>query len=175
MTYITYYSSILSEITLASDGVNLTGLWFKGQKYYGSTIIPPIKLKNDLPIFLKTKNWLNEYFYGQNPKISTLPISLLGTPFRKSVWDILTQIPYGQVFTYGKIAKILALKMNKNVISSRAVGGAVGHNPISIIVPCHRVIGANGSLTGYAANINIKLNLLKLENVDTYKLFLPKK
>ena len=171
MTYLTFYPSALSEITLASDGISLTGLWFKNQKYYGSTIVPPITIKNDLPIFLKTKKWLNEYFSGGNPAISALSLSPSGSSFRQAVWNILTQIPYGQVSTYGTISKILASKMNKNTMSNRAIGSAISHNPISIIIPCHRVIGSNGSLTGYAAGIDIKLNLLQLEKINASKLF----
>ncbi len=166
MAYIQKITSPLGNITLASDGINLTGLWFDGQKYYADTIKEEVE--KELPIFNQTKKWLDEYFKGQNPKIA-LPLKPQGSNFRKDVWQILSQIPYGKVITYGDIAKQLEKKYNKKM-SAQAVGGAVGHNPISIIIPCHRVVGSNGSLTGYASGIDNKIKLLKLEQVDTKEL-----
>lgn len=175
MYYSTLYSSPVGTITLASDGDNLIGLWIEGQKYHGNTIHKEIVEQNDLMIFDITKKWLDRYFEGEEPKYSELPLFLAGNEFRKGVWNILCEIPYGKIITYGEIAKRMAAKMNRNSMSSQAVGGAIGHNPISIIIPCHRVVGSNGSLTGYAGGINTKIKLLKHENVDMSTLFVPKK
>jgi methylated-DNA-[protein]-cysteine S-methyltransferase len=129
----------------------------------------------DMPIFDVAKEWLDRYFAGENPDISALSLAPIGGRFRQDIWDILRQIPYGEVITYGDIAKKMAAKTGKKNMSSQAVGGAVGHNPISIIIPCHRVVGSNGSLTGYAGGIGIKMKLLELEGVDMSRLFVPKK
>ncbi len=157
MFYKTTYNSPLGIITLCSDGSNLVGVWFDGQKYFASTI-KEMTEKNDLTIFSNVKNWLDRYFTGQNPKISELPLAPIGNEFRQAVWKLLCEIPYGETTTYGEIAKRLGKPM-----SAQAVGGAVGHNPISIIIPCHRVIGKNGSITGYAGGIDKKIKLLELE------------
>ena len=161
MVYIHRLNTKLGEITLASDGENLIGLWLDGQKHFLGTIKGEIKECN-MPIFDLAKKWLEIYFSGEEPNIK-LPIKLKGTPFRMKVWEVLKKIPYGQVVTYGDIAKSLGIK------SARAVGGAVGHNPISIIIPCHRVIGANGKLTGYAGGIDKKIALLQLERINIPK------
>jgi len=166
MYYSTTYLSTMGKITLACDGVNLAGLWFVGQKYYGSSIPEAMAENNDIPVFAAAKNWLDRYFAGEKPAISELPLAPAGSEFRQDVWKILCEIPYGEVTTYGVIAKKMAAKMNRKSMSSQAVGGAVGHNPISIIIPCHRVVGSNGSLTGYAGGIGIKKKLLELEAVD---------
>lgn len=166
MYYETTYQSPVGLITLASDGENLVGLWLEGQKYYGGTIPESMTQKDDLVVFRTTKSWLDRYFRGEKPAISELSIAPIGGEFRQMVWNILCQIPYGEVTTYGNIAKQVAVKMNKKSMSSQAVGGAVGHNPISIIIPCHRVVGSNGSLTGYAGGIHTKIKLLELEEVD---------
>jgi methylated-DNA-[protein]-cysteine S-methyltransferase len=129
--------------------------------------------KSDLPIFANTKDWLDRYFAGQKPSISDLPLAPGGGAFRTAVWNILCEIPYGTVTTYGEMAKRVAARLNKPRMSSQAVGGAVGHNPISIIIPCHRVVGSNGSLTGYAGGIDKKIRLLEHENVDMSRLFTP--
>lgn len=171
MTYINKINTKIGPITLASDGESLTGLWIDGQKYYAISIKGEV-IEKDLEIFKETRKWLKEYFEGKNPKIN-LKLKLEGSNFRKDVWDILLKIPYGSVITYGDIAKELEKKY-KRKMSAQAVGGAVGHNPISIIVPCHRVVGTNGSLTGYAGGINKKVELLKLENINMDKLFIPK-
>ena len=175
MYYSTRYSSPLGAITIASDGENLIGLWLEGQKYFGSTVSENLIENNDLNIFIVTKEWLDRYFAGEKPKISELQLAPNGGEFRKLVWDILCEIPYGETITYGEIAKIVAFKMNKKSMSSQAVGCAVGHNPISIIIPCHRVMGTSGNLTGYAGGIDKKIKLLEHEGVDISKLFVPAK
>ena len=169
MYYSTTYHSPVGVITLACEGGSLAGLWLEGQKYHGDTIPEAMTERSDMPIFDVVKHWLNRYFAGAKPAISELPLAPIGGAFRQGVWDILCEIPYGQVIAYGEIAKKMGCK------SSQAVGGAVGHNPISIIIPCHRVVGANGSLTGYAGGIQTKIKLLELEGVDTSKLFVPKR
>jgi len=173
MFYSTHYSSPVGSLLLASDGDNLVGLWIEGQKYYGGTVTQGITEKDDLPVFTAAKNWLDRYFAGQKPAIADLPLAPIGGEFRKAVWNILRGIPYGECMTYGDIAKKMAVLMNKTRMSSQAVGGAVGHNPISIIIPCHRVVGANGSLTGYAGGISKKIKLLEHEGVDMSRLFVP--
>lgn len=172
-----YYSTILPSpvgaITLASDGGNLVGLWMAGQKYHGDTIPEAMVARDDLPVFGAAKEWLDRYFAGDRPAISELPLSPIGGAFRQDVWGILCEIPYGTVITYGDIAREMATRRNKQSMSSQAVGGAVGHNPISIIIPCHRVVGVSGSLTGYAGGIGTKIKLLELEGVDMTRLFVP--
>lgn len=170
--YITKYSSPVGIITLASDGQNIIGLWIKGQKYFESTLDNPVQ-GTELPIFDKAKEWLDDYFDGNNPPMK-LPLLPKGSGFRKSVWEILMTIPYGETITYGEIAKRLEKKSAGKQVCAQAVGGAVGHNPISIIIPCHRVVGSNGSLTGYAGGLDKKISLLKLEKADMKKLFVPK-
>ncbi len=134
-----------------------------------------IKENKNERILIKTKKWLDEYFNGKKPEISELDLAPIGSEFAKNVWEILCEIPYGKVTTYGEIAKKMAKIMHKEKMSAQAVGGAVGHNPISIIIPCHRVVGANGSLTGYAGGIDKKIYLLKHEQVNMENLFVPKK
>ena len=160
MQYTYKYNSPLGKIILASDGENLIGLWFDKQKYF-PTYIKDSEEKS-LPIFKQTKKWLDIYFSGKSPKFIPT-ISIEGaSPFRKKVWEILLTIPFGKTISYGEIAK--QIKKTGIKVSAQAVGGAVGHNPISIIIPCHRVIGSNGNLTGYAGGLDKKLALLKLEN-----------
>ena len=175
MNYKTTFLSPIGEITLSCDGKSLTGLWIEKQKYHGATILSASKENDDLPIFTETKKWLSRYFSGEKPRISVLALHTIGSEFRQGVWDILCDIPYGETTTYGEIAKKMAKKMNIARMSSQAVGGAVGHNPISIIIPCHRVVGSNGSLTGYAGGIATKIKLLEIENVDISRFFIPKK
>jgi methylated-DNA-[protein]-cysteine S-methyltransferase len=173
MFYSSTCPSPVGELTMASDGQNLIGLWIAGQKYFWGALQEK-PLKNDsLDVFKVVKIWLEEYFAGKNPDPSGLPLSPLSgiarkgsSEFRLGVWSILRTIPYGKVTTYGAIAKKMAAKMGKPSMSAQAVGGAVGHNPISIIIPCHRVLGAGGSLTGYAAGIATKARLLRLEGVS---------
>lgn len=175
MFYETKHASPVGMLTLASDGENLVGVWIQGQKYFEDTISEPMTERDDLPVFQKAKNWLDRYFAGEKPVISELPLRPIGNEFRQDVWKFLCEIPYGEVTTYGAIAKKMAVKMGKKSMSAQAVGGAVGHNPISIMIPCHRVVGANGSLTGYAGGIDIKVKLLELEGVEMSCLFVPKK
>jgi len=175
MFYSTSHASPLGLISLASDGTNIVGLWLDGQKYFAATVKDRIAENSDLPVFAMAKKWLDRYFAGEKPEISELPLDPSGSEFRKSVWDILCEISYGQYTTYGEIAKKIAARMDKKSMSSQAVGGAVGHNPISIIIPCHRVVGSNGSLTGYAGGIDKKIKLLELEGVDMSAFFIPEK
>ena len=173
MDYTYHYDSPLGKITLASDGNALTGLWFDGQKYFADTLENEYEDKR-LPVFDQTLAWLDLYFAGKNPDF-TPPLRMKTTEFRKSVWEILLTIPYGETMTYGEIGKQLAEKRGIPHMSAQAVGGAVGHNSISLIIPCHRVVGASGSLTGYAGGIEKKIHLLTLEGADTSRFFIPKK
>lgn len=175
MFYSTNYTSPVGGISLASDGENLVGLWIEGQKYFAGKAEGTLAEQANLPVFVATKQWLDAYFAGKKPTILNLPLAPLGGDFRKAVWDILCEIPYGECTTYGEIAKKIRTQRGKKSMSSQAVGGAVGHNPISIIIPCHRVIGAGGNLTGYAGGIDKKIKLLELEGVDTSKFFIPHK
>ena len=161
MQYTSYYSSPLGNILLAADEIGLTGLWFEGQKYFALHLDKEHE-EREISIFNAAKRWLDEYFAGKEPDFS-VPLHLTGTDFQKDVWEILGTIPYGHTMTYGEIAKCMAAKKGVSHMSAQAVGGAVGHNPVSVIVPCHRVVGANGSLTGYAGGIDKKEKLLALE------------
>lgn len=172
MKYTSTYQSVLGPIRLASDGENLTGLWFEGCAYEKSGIDKD-SLDKDLEVFALTKKWLDIYFRGQNPDFMP-PISYKGTAFREEVWELLTQIPYGQTLTYGDLGKAIAQNRHIKSMSARAVGSAVGHNPISIIIPCHRVISANKALGGYGGGLERKIKLLDLEGIDTSKLRLTK-
>lgn len=175
MFYKTTYNSPVGEITIACDEQEkIVGLWLVGQKHFGGTIDSEIVENNELKIFKVTKNWLDRYFKGEKPAISELPLAPIGNEFRQRVWQLLCEIPYGEVRTYSDIAKIIAKEQGKTKMSAQAIGGAVGHNPISIIIPCHRVVGKSGSLTGYAGGIKTKIKLLEQENVDMGKLFTPK-
>lgn len=167
MLYSSWINSPLGRLFLAANEKQLIGLWMEGQKYFAASIKGEITAKPDLPVFSSVQKWLDDYFSGKKPDISALQLAPSGSEFRKAVWDVLCAIPYGQTATYGEIANIMAAKMNKPSMSSQAVGGAVGHNPISIIIPCHRVLGANGNLTGYAGGISKKMRLLELEGVFT--------
>ena len=173
MDYIYNYKSPLGEITLASDGLSLTGLWFNKQKYFAYSLDENYEVKY-LPIFDETIKWLDIYFNGKNPDFVP-KIKMKSSDFRKSVWEILITIPYGQTMTYGEIAKIIAKQKGLSRMSAQAIGNAVGHNSISLIIPCHRVIGTNGNLAGYAGGIDKKIKLLTLEKVDLSKLFVPHK
>lgn len=175
MYYSTTYRSPIGALTLASDGACLIGLWIEGQKYYGSAFPKPLFQNDDAAPFPLIKQWLSDYFAGARIEPSDLPLRLIGGEFRQNVWNALRGIPYGETTTYGEIAKIIAANMGRESMSSQAIGGAVGHNPISIVIPCHRVIGANGSVTGYAGGIAVKTRLLALEGADMTSLFVPKK
>ncbi len=159
------YESPFGILIEASNGRRLTGLWFEGQKYYPEKYMCSSKISDKLAIFEKTDRWLDEYFSGGIPDFMP-PVYMQGTPFQMKVWEKLKNIKYGTTVTYGEIADSLAADMNKKKVSAQAVGGAVGHNPISIIVPCHRVVGKDGSLTGYAAGVKTKLSLLTLEMMN---------
>lgn len=163
MIYISHYLSPLGDILLASKNNELIGLWFKDQKYYLESIKEEIVEKNNEEIFLKTKDWLDRYFKGGQPNIKELSLNPIGSTFRKKVWKILCNIPYGKTMTYKEIADKISKEKGLKSMSAQAVGGAVGHNPISIIIPCHRVVVSNGNLTGYAGGLDKKEYLLKLE------------
>ena len=173
MQYTSQYQSPLGEILIAADEKGLTGLWFFGQKYF-ALHLDKENVVEETKILKDTKKWLDVYFSGKEPSFK-LPLHLTGTDFQNEVWKILCSIPYGKTMTYGQIANILAKRRGIAKMSAQAVGGAVGHNEISIIVPCHRVVGSQGSLTGYAGGIDRKIALLKLENVKMDKLYIPKK
>lgn len=173
MQYTSHYESPIGGILLAADRVGLTGLWFDGEKYYAKRLDPEHEEK-DLPVFEDVKRWLTIYFSGREPDF-TPPLHITGSPFQLAVWEVLRKIPYGKTATYGEIAKIIAKQQGLPRMSAQAVGGAVGHNEISIIIPCHRVVGTNGSLTGYAGGIDKKIKLLSLEKADMENLFVPKK
>lgn len=175
MYYMTQCGSPVGQITLASDGQNLVGLWLKGQKYFCDTVNEEMKPTDDLDIFKAAKNWLDRYFVGKNPAISELPLAPIGGNFRQEVWRLLCEIPYGEVTTYGEIARKVARKLHKTNMSAQAVGGAVGHNPVSIVIPCHRVVGTNGSLTGYAGGVDKKIWLLTHEGVNVERFTVPTK
>ena len=162
MDYTAHYDSPLGGITLASDGEALTGLWFDGQKYFADTLGPQHEDCVSLSVLSETRQWLDICFSGNIPQFTPL-LRFDSTEFRRRVWDILLTIPYGFTLTYGEIARRMAKQMGIANMSSQAVGGAVGHNPISIIVPCHRVLGADGSLIGYAGGMKRKQALLQLE------------
>ena len=155
MLFLTHYASPLGPILLAADETGLTGLWFEGQKYFPSFLGVDYQEK-ETPVLTETARWLDVYFSGKDPDILP-PLHPQGSPFRQTVWDILLTIPRGQTITYGEIARRLGVR------SAQAVGGAVGHNPISILIPCHRVVGSDGSLTGYAGGVERKARLLQLE------------
>lgn len=173
MQYTSQYHSPLGEILIAADDIGLTGLWFEGQKYY-ALYLDKENQEQETQILKDTKRWLDIYFSGQEPNFK-LPLHFTGTDFQIEVWEILYSIPYGKTMTYGEIANILAKRRGLKRMSAQAVGGAVGHNEISIIVPCHRVVGSQGSLTGYAGGIDKKVSLLKLEKVNMDRFYVPKK
>ena len=172
MIFIQHYDSPLGAILLAADEIGLTGLWFDGQKYFARDL-PAECVEQNTPALSEVKRWLDIYFTGKEPGFMP-PLHPIGSAFRRSVWDILLRIPYGQTTTYGEIARQLAEKQGLPRISAQAVGGAVGHNEISILIPCHRVVGTNGSLTGYAGGIDKKVKLLEWEHTDMTGLFVPR-
>ena len=159
MLTISKYTSPVGMLTLASDENALTGLWIEGQKYFGSGLRLDAAREGENAVLTAAARWLDRYFAGECPAPGALPVAPAGSAFRRRVLDALVEIPSGEVVTYGELAARLGS-------SARAVGGAVGHNPISIIIPCHRVVGADGSLTGYAAGVEAKRRLLRLEGVQ---------
>lgn len=162
--YTSVYSSELGDILLAADEIGLTGLWLFGQSYFADTL-PTEQIAQETPILTQAREWLDEYFSGKEPDF-TPTLHPIGSPFRQAVWKLLLQIPYGQTTTYGEIARQLEKLQNRPHMSAQAVGGAVGHNGISIIIPCHRVVGTKGSLTGYAGGLDKKMALLELEHAN---------
>lgn len=173
MTCIQHYRSPLGGILLAADEDGLTGLWFDGQKYYADTL-PPDAAEEETPALTAAKRWLDVYFTGRQPAFMP-PLRPSGSPFRQAVWQLLLQIPHGQTTTYGAIARQLAAGQGLPSVSAQAVGGAVGHNRISILIPCHRVVGTGGSLTGYAGGMDKKIRLLEWEHTDMSGFFVPEK
>ena len=161
MTFTQRYNSPMGGILLAADEIGLTGVWFDGQKYFARGL-PKERTERNTPALSAAKCWLDVYFAGREPDFMP-PLNLIGSEFQRAVWELLLQIPYGQTTTYGALAKRLAAERGLSRMSAQAVGGAVGHNVISIIIPCHRVVGPNGSLTGYAGGIEKKAALLRLE------------
>lgn len=174
MDYTHIYHSPLGEITLASDGESLVGLWFEKNRYLGETMRQETSTMDSLFVFEMTDRWLDIYFSGKEPDF-TPPLHVRGSDFRRRVCQIMLEIPYGSTRTYGDIAQQIAAERGLPKMSAQAVGGAVGHNPISIIIPCHRVVGTNGNLTGYGGGIRRKVKLLELEKADMSGLFVPKK
>ena len=162
--YTIIYPSRLGDILLAADEIGLTGLWFFGQSYFADTL-PAEQIAQETPILAQAREWLDEYFSGKEPDF-TPTLHPMGSPFRQAVWKLLLQIPYGQTTTYGEIARQLEKLQNRPHMSAQAVGGAVGHNGISIIIPCHRVVGTKGNLTGYAGGLDKKMALLELEHAN---------
>lgn len=160
--YVSHYQSPLGDLTMASDGQRLVGLWFDGQKYFGHQLHREHEECPDLPVFDDTRRWLDLYFDGRPPSF-TPALRLRCSGFRRRVSEILLTIPYGQTMTYGAISCIIARERGLSTMSAQAVGGAVGHNCISLIIPCHRVIGHHGQLTGYAGGIERKRHLLMME------------
>ena len=161
-----YESALVGKLTLVSDGVNLIGLFFENQKPLVDNKECNL-IEKDLPVFDLTKKWLDRYFKGEKPNINEVPYKLIGTEFRKKVWNLLAQIPYGKIMTYGELSKIVYGKSQNN---SKIIGGTVSNNPISIIIPCHRVNGTKDKLTGYGGGLINKMRLLKLEKVNISKL-----
>lgn len=196
MIYSVKYQSPAGLLTIACRSGHIIGLWIEGQKYFAGNITEPMTIisennsfsgmTEDGPVLVRTQQWLDRYFAGEKPSPAELPLAPEGSKFRRRVWDILCRIPYGQTVTYKEIAAQMAAgptghaatasqnSSTTKFVSAQAVGGAVGHNPISIIIPCHRVMGAGGNLTGYAGGIAVKKRLLELEGVDTSGFFIPK-
>ena len=168
-----HYDSPMGRILLAADEIGLRGLWFDGQKYFARDL-PEKRIEQETHALAEARRWLDVYFAGKEPDFD-LPLNPTGTDFQKRVWRILCMIPYGKTMTYGQIAAQIAAERGIVRMSAQAVGGAVGHNPLSIIVPCHRVVGTNGSLTGYAGGIDRKIKLLTLEGINMSAFFMPKK
>lgn len=169
MLYSAEYASPIGKLTLAADEKALVGLWMEGQRYFGASL-PDEMLRQETTSILEVAiSWLDAYFAGKNPSLENLPLAPNGTAFRQMVWKALREIPYGTTSAYGTIAQRLSTETGRYV-SPRAVGNAVGHNPISIIIPCHRIVGADGSLTGYAGGLERKRFLLQLEGVKLREL-----
>ncbi len=173
MIFTQHYNSPVGGLLLAADDSGLIGLWLDGEKYFADSL-PESHDEMETTILYDAKRWLDVYFSGREPDFMP-PLHPSGSDFRKAVWKLLLEIPYGKTVTYGELAKKLAVQRGIARMSAQAVGGAVGHNEISIIIPCHRVVGTNGSLTGYAGGIEKKIRLLELEKVDMSCFFVPAK
>ena len=173
MTYTAHYASPLGDILIAERGGALIGLWIAGQDC-ASDLRGETVEERETPLLRETRAWLSRYFAGEQPAIEELPLAPRGSTFRQRVWKLLCRIPYGATTTYGALARKVAAETGKSRMSAQAVGGAVGHNPISIIIPCHRVVGAGGSLTGYGGGLPMKIALLEHEGVDMSAFFVPK-
>ncbi len=163
MDYITEYGSVLGTLTIASDGSHITGLWIEGQKYFMRSLQGEVVRCDQLETFEMARDWLTRYFAGKKPLPGELPLKPYGSGFACLVWELLCKIPYGEVTTYGALARQVADRLGVKSMSAQAVGGAVGRNPISILIPCHRVVGSDKSLTGYAGGLKKKRFLLTLE------------
>lgn len=168
------YRSPLGQMLLAGEEHTLTGLWFEGQKYFARGLSNEAKT-GETPALQQTEIWLDRYFSDERPAVSELPLAPAGSEFQRAVWQLLCEIPYGEVTTYSTLGRQVAARLGRDHMSAQAVGGAVGHNPISIVIPCHRVVGADGSLTGYAGGLQKKVALLTLEGVNMNSLYHPKK
>lgn len=165
--YYTECPSPVGTLTIACNETALIGIWLNGQKHFGNERLKEAERADDFPLFIKTRDWLERYFAGKQPGVSEIPLAPQGSEFQQKVWKLLCEIPYGETTTYGELARKVAVQMGRSSMSAQAVGGAVGRNPISIIIPCHRVIGADGSLTGYAGGVDKKVKLLEMEGVQT--------
>ena len=166
MYYFSEFELPVGKYRIVSDGESIVGMWSVGQKYDRSSMTADMEENDNLPVFIQTKNWLDRYFAGEKMEIHELSLAPQGNEFQKLVWKYLCDIPYGETTTYGEIAKKVARDMGRERMSAQAVGGTVGRNPIGIIIPCHRVIGKDGSLTGYAGGLDIKVKLLTLEGLN---------
>lgn len=173
MEAVQHYQSPLGEMVLTADELGITGIWFDRENYLKEHLLAEKSEERETPILKDAKRWLDSYFQGKEPE-KLPPLHPIGSEFRQAVWEVLLQIPYGQTMTYGEIAKKIAAQRGSKKMSAQAIGGAVGHNPISILIPCHRVVGATGNLTGYAGGLDKKVQLLTLEGVETHRFFLPK-
>ena len=161
-----FYPTPAGEVLLSASGTALTGLWFTGQKHFARMLPHPLPAPGDSPVLNAAKQWLTAYFAGKRPSPSELELAPEGTPFQLAVWRVLLGIPYGTVISYCEAAQEAACLLGRKTCSARAAGVAVGLNPVSIVIPCHRVIGANGALTGYAGGLERKIVLLTMEGVD---------
>lgn len=172
MVYTSRYASPIGTLLLAERDGKLIGVWMEGQKYFCSSLREQMRESENSKVLRQAKQWLDRYFAGEKPAIRELPLAPAGSNFQKEVFGILCGIPYGETTTYGEISRELAARRGIARMSAQAVGGAVGHNPLSVIIPCHRVVGSNGNLTGYAGGLQKKIWLLTHEGVDIYRLFL---
>lgn len=175
MVYTAHYLSPIGPLLLAEQDERLVGLWIHGQKHFLGALRETPQERKPMPVLRQTEQWLERYFAGERPAIDELPLAPIGSNFRKEVWKVLCGLPYGATITYGEISRELAARRGLERVSARAVGGAVGHNPISIIIPCHRVVGSNGNLIGYAGGLRQKVKLLTHEGVDMGQFFVPGK